>query len=201
MPSALSLLPTMAIAAVTTTVSVAAAMGGVQTLLPAAAHNSIGAHVATVAPSAPNATASGSGAAQAATAVAVHSHQQAGSAASTPSSTARATALAEAAAEPTDASATTCTAKQLPTQANGVGPRCDPGPPTAVPGKGDPAGGQGQGHTSPAPEPAAIPGNQATPAPAATPASQGNQGNQGNPAGTAPDPTPAPHGSDQAPTP
>lgn len=198
MPSPLSLLPTMAIATVTTTVSVAAAMGGVQTLLPAAAHNSVGAHVATVVPSAPTATASGNGAPQAATTVAAHSHQQTGTSASTPSSTARATALAGAAAEPTDASAT-CPAKVLPAQANGVGPRCDPGPPAAVPGNGDPAGGQG--HAAAAPEPAATPGNQATPQPAAAPANQGNQGNQGKPAGTAPDPTPAPHGSDQAPTP
>jgi hypothetical protein len=167
MPSVLSLLPTIVIATVTTTVSVAAAMGGVQTLLPAAANNSGGAHVATVAPPA------------------AHPHQQTGTLDSTPSSTAPPTPLAHASAEPSRAS-DTCPSKELPDQANGVGPRCQPGPPAAVPGKGDPA--QGQGHATPTPEPAATPGNLP------------NEGNHGEPGLTAGHPTPAPHGSDRAPT-
>src|SRR5258708_4524506 len=141
MPSGLSLLPTIAIAAVTTSVSLAAAMGGVQTLIPAAAHTNLPAQVATVAPS----THGRAPAAAAAATLAAHHAGAVAAARTTPATPATTTHT-----PPAQASAT-CTPSDLPAQANGVGNRCQPGPPAAVPGKGDPAAGKG--HATPAPTP------------------------------------------------
>jgi hypothetical protein len=134
----LSFTPGLAIAGLTTSVSLAAAMTGVQALGPVATHTpaAVVAHVAVPAHGAPAVAHLASANAHAA----------------------KRHLLADNPVTSTPASPT-CTTSQLPSQANGVGRRCVSAPPSSVPGKGHPAGG-----TSNAPQHAAQPQHPATPA-------------------------------------
>jgi hypothetical protein len=149
MLSALSFTPGLAVATVTTGVSLAAAMGGAQALLPSAAHTPAP-HVAVQSAPAAVGLAHAQGSASAGGHLAAATLRQPTAASTQPG----------------------CAPTSLPVAAKGVGARCEAAPPSQVPGQGRPGGGGavtgGKGnagtHTPPA-QPTPVAGNAGRPSP------------------------------------
>ena len=166
----LSFAPGLAVAGLTATVSMAAAMGGVQALAPASHHAPAAAAAVAAPPSPPPA------AAQAAAHLAT-AHDAPADAPSTQGAVASATTATTTTATNGNSS-NVCTPSELPSQANGVGRRCTTGPPASVPGNGK---ANGSGHL-PAATPNAAASANSTPhgQTSASPTPNGNSANPGN---------------------